>query len=90
MPYLQPTLSLTRPQKYWYQSPIFAGVSTAEVVNNDKYFIPPWTYNPTVGKRRKNPINKDQAMAELKEVQIVETFSQNTSANCYQLDISVI
>lgn len=43
-------------------------ISTAEVMNNDSYFVPPWTYNPTTGKRRKNPITKEKAMTELKEV----------------------
>jgi uncharacterized protein (DUF1499 family) len=46
-------------------------VSTAEDLNDDSHFIPPWTYNPQEGKGDrgiKTPISQTQAMEELVDV----------------------
>jgi uncharacterized protein (DUF1499 family) len=43
-------------------------ISTAEEANDPGHFVPPWTYNPEEGRRKKNPATQEQAMAELVEV----------------------
>jgi len=46
-------------------------VSTAEDLNDDSHFVPPWTYNPQEGKGDrgiKNPVSQSQAMEELVDV----------------------
>ncbi|EHA8586782.1 hypothetical protein COCNU_scaffold000934G000010 [Cocos nucifera] len=42
-------------------------ISTSEEKNDLKHYAPPWNYNPQDG-RRKKPINRDEAMAELLQV----------------------
>ena len=43
-------------------------ISTAEEANDPGHYVPPWTYAPEEGRRRKNPPTQAQAMAELVEV----------------------
>lgn len=37
-------------------------------MNDDKHYVPAWNYNPSDGRALKNPINQEQAMAELVSV----------------------
>jgi len=43
-------------------------VSTAEEMNDDSHYIPPWTYNPEDGRGIRKPATQAQAMEELVEV----------------------
>ena len=40
-------------------------ISTAEEANDPGHFVPPWTYNPEEGRRKRAPATQEQAMAEL-------------------------
>eukprot|EP00208_Stichococcus_sp_RCC1054_P001882 CAMPEP_0206137922 /NCGR_PEP_ID=MMETSP1473-20131121/2937_1 /ASSEMBLY_ACC=CAM_ASM_001109 /TAXON_ID=1461547 /ORGANISM="Stichococcus sp, Strain RCC1054" /LENGTH=224 /DNA_ID=CAMNT_0053531193 /DNA_START=108 /DNA_END=779 /DNA_ORIENTATION=- len=40
-------------------------ISTAEELNDDTKYVPPWTYNPEEGRGRNNPISQKEAMQEL-------------------------
>ncbi|THU66411.1 hypothetical protein C4D60_Mb05t13860 [Musa balbisiana] len=42
-------------------------ISTSEEITDANHYAPPWNYNPEDG-RRKKPINKDEAIAELLQV----------------------
>ncbi|URE07831.1 hypothetical protein MUK42_20576 [Musa troglodytarum] len=42
-------------------------ISTSEEISDANHYAPPWNYNPEDG-RRKKPINKDEAIAELLQV----------------------
>ncbi|CAL9751499.1 unnamed protein product [Musa acuminata subsp. burmannicoides] len=42
-------------------------ISTSEEISDATHYAPPWNYNPEDG-RRKKPINKDEAIAELLQV----------------------
>lgn len=59
-------------------------VSTAEDLNDDSHFVPPWTYNPQEGKGDrgiKNPVSQKQAMEELVDV------VTNTDCEGYEVNI---
>ena len=40
-------------------------ISTAEELNDEGHFVPPWTYNPEEGRGRKAPASREQAVEEL-------------------------
>ena len=56
-------------------------VSTAEDLNDDSHFVPPWTYNPQEGRGIRNPATQEQAMEELVDV------VQNTDCDGYETNI---
>ena len=56
-------------------------VSTAEDLNDDSHFVPPWTYNPQEGRGIRNPATQEQAMEELVDV------IQNTDCDGYETNI---
>eukprot|EP01025_Chloroclados_australasicus_P034319 TRINITY_DN350_c0_g2_i1.p2 TRINITY_DN350_c0_g2~~TRINITY_DN350_c0_g2_i1.p2 ORF type:complete len:219 (-),score=19.62 TRINITY_DN350_c0_g2_i1:118-774(-) len=43
-------------------------VTTAEEANDLSHYAPQWTYNPEDGRGRKNPVDQQQAIAELESV----------------------
>lgn len=60
-------------------------ISTAEDLNDDSHFIPPWTYNPQDGKGDRgiaNPVSAKQAMEELVDVV--------TNTDCDGYTVSVV
>ena len=56
-------------------------VSTAEDLNDDSHFVPPWTFNPQEGRGIRNPATQEQAMEELVDV------IQNTDCDGYETNI---
>lgn len=56
-------------------------VSTAEDLNDDSHFVPPWTYNPQEGRGIRNPATPEQAMEELVDV------IQNTDCDGYETNV---
>lgn len=59
-------------------------VSTAEDLNDDSHYIPPWTYNPQEGKGDrgiKEPVSQKQAMEELVDV------VTNTDCEGYEVNL---
>ena len=56
-------------------------VSTAEDLNDDSHFVPPWAYNPQEGRGIRNPATPEQAMEELVDV------IQNTDCDGYETNV---
>lgn len=57
-------------------------VSTAEDLNDDSHYIPPWTYNPDDGRGLRDPATQAQAMEELVEVV--------TNTDCDGFEVNIV
>ncbi|CAM8994245.1 unnamed protein product [Rhodiola kirilowii] len=52
-------------------------ISTSENVSDLVHYVPPWTYNPEEGQRRRKPVTREEAMEEL--LQVIKTTKADKS-----------
>lgn len=50
-------------------------ISTSEDVSDLTHYAPPWNYNPEEGRGKKNPVSREEAMAEL--IQAIKSTKPN-------------